>query len=400
MSEILTTDQLEFPDVRQVTKTLFGVGAIALIISFLGYFLDNEEFFFSYLTSFVFFASIALGALFFVMLQHLTRATWSLALLRIPESIIANIAALALFIIPVFLGLHSLYEWTHAPHGAHAELLAHKQAFLNIPFFIIRQIIYFSLWGFLGWRLYRMSLEMDRTGDWGLQTLMRRTSGPGMFLFAITMAFAGFDWLMSLDYAWYSTIFGVYFFAMSVQALYAVLVLAVLYMWKKGLLTDIIKKAHLYDLGEQLLGFTVFYAYIAFSQFLLIYYANIPEETLWYVERLNGGYEFLGYFYMFSRIAIPFFILLNKKPKMNPKVVGSVAGLIVFSHLVEIYWIVMPALHAHSLHFSWMLIPCLIGLGCIFCGLFFYRFGKGKMVPVNAPKLKESLHNHEHFTEK
>lgn len=161
------------------------------------------------------------------------------------------------------------------------------------------------------------------------------------------------------------------------------------------MLNNIIKKAHLYDLGEQLLGFTVFYAYIAFAQFLLIYYANIPEETLWFVERLNGGYEYLGYFYMVSRIAIPFFVLLNKTPKSKPKIVGSVAGLIVFSHLVEIYWIIMPALHAHSLHFSWLMIPCLIGLGSIFAGFFFYRFGKSFMVPVNAPQLKESLHEHE-----
>ncbi len=394
MSESLVKDELEYPDSRGIIKTLSGIGAIALIISFIGYFLAPDAFFFSYLTSYVFWASIALGALFFVMLQHLTRSTWSLALMRIPESISANILIWALFLIPVLFGLHSLYNWTHAPAGSHAELLAHKKAFLNTPFFIIRQIIYFTIWGFLGWRLYRISLELDRTGDWGLQTLMRRTSGPGMFLFAITMAFAGFDWLMSLDYAFYSTIFGVYFFAMSIQALFAVLILAVIFLWKKGLLTNIIKKAHLYDLGEQLFGFTIFYAYIAFAQFLLIYYANIPEETLWFIHRLENGYEYLGYFYMFSRIAIPFFVLLNKGPKSKPKVVGSIAGLIIFAHLVEIYWIVMPALN-HHLFFNWLIIPSLIGLGCIFTAFFFYRFSKSYMVPINAPKLEESLHDHE-----
>lgn len=398
MNHTLTKDELKFSESRSLTKTLFGVGIVALIISFIGYFLDSEAFFFSYLTSYVFFASLALGALFFILLQYLTRATWSLALIRIPEAISSNIFIWALFLIPVLFGLHSLYEWTQplSSAGAHAELLAHKKRFLNIPFFIVRQVIYFTIWGFLGWRLYRISIEMDRTGDWGLEVLRRRTSGPGMFLFAITMAFASFDWLMSLDYTWYSTIFGVYFFAMSVQAVFCLLILAVIFFWKKGYLSHVIKKAHMYDLGEQLLGFTVFYAYIAFAQFLLIYYANIPEETVWFIERLSGGYQWLGYFFMICRIPLPFFILLNKDPKSNPKVVGSVAALILFSHLVELYWLIMPAFHAHSLHFTWLIIPCLVGLGCMFAGFFFYRFGKELMVPVNAPQLEESLHSHEH----
>lgn len=398
MDQTFTKDQLEFSESKGLSKTLFSVGIVALIISFVGYFLDSEAFFFSYLTSYVFFASLALGALFFIMLQYLTRATWSLALIRIPETISSNIAIWAIFLIPVLLGLHTMYEWTQPVTSAvaHPELLAHKKRFLNIPFFLIRQAIYFTIWGFLGWRLYRTSIEMDRTGDWGLNTLMRRTSGPGMFLFAITMAFAGFDWLMSLEYSWYSTIFGVYFFAMSVQAIYCVLILAVIYFWKKGYLNNIVKKAHMYDLGEQLLGFTVFYAYIAFAQFLLIYYANIPEETHWFIERLTGGYQYLGYFFMICRIPLPFFILLNKDPKSKPKIMGSVAALILFSHLVELYWIVMPAFHAHSLHFTWLIIPCLVGLGCIFAGFFFYRFGKELMVPVNAPELQDSLHKHEH----
>lgn len=394
MSKHHTTDNLDYPSDLNLQKPLFAVGIVALIASFVGYFLDHDQFFFSYLTSFSFYSSIALGALFFVMLQHLTRSHWSVVLRRIPESISANLPIWALFIIPVLLGMHSLYHWTHADALAHDPVLQGKEPYLNTTFFIIRQIIYFAVWGFLGWRMHRKSVEMDKTGDWGLQTLLRRTSGPGIFVFALTLAFASFDWLMSLDPHWYSTMFGVYFFAMAFQSMFAVLILAVVFFWKKGLLKNTLQKSHLYDLSVQLFGFTVFYAYIAFSQFLLIYYANIPEETVWFLERLNGGYEYLAYFYLFGRFVIPFIVLLPKKSKSNPAIASSIAGLILVSHLVELYWIVMPVLNPHGFHFSWMVITSFLGLGGIFFGLFFNTFSKEQMIPVNDPKIEESLRKH------
>lgn len=394
MSKPKITDTLQFPSDLNVTKSLFGVGVVGLIASGIGYFLEHDQFFFSYLISFTFFSSIALGSLFFVMLQHLTRSEWSAVLRRIPEAISSNMWVWALFIIPIFFGMHSLYHWTHADAVASDPVLQGKQPYLNTPFFIIRQFIYFGLWSFLGYQMYHKSVEMDETGDWGLQTLLRRTSGPGLFFFAITLAFASFDWLMALDPHWYSTIFGVYYFAMSFQGLFAAMILIVIFLWKKGLLTNTIQKGHIYDLGVQMFGFTVFYAYIAFSQFLLIYYANIPEETVWYLERLNGGYEYLAYFYLFGRFVIPFIVLLPKWTKSNLKIVGTISALILFSHLVELYWIVMPVLHHHGLYFDWMTITTFFGLGGIFLGLFFHQFKKNRMVPINDPKLADSLDKH------
>ena len=394
MSDIKITDTLDFPSDLNVTKPLIGVGVVGLIASAIGYFLDHDQFFFSYLVSFSFFSSIALGGLFFVMLQHLTRAHWSVALRRIPESISSNLWIWGLFLIPVLLGMHSLYHWTHADAVAADPVLQGKEPYLNTPFFIIRQVIYFAIWSYLGYKLYNASVEMDKTENWGLQTLMRRMSGPGMFLFGITLAFASFDWIMSLDPHWYSTMFGVYYFAMSFQALFAVMILIVFFLWSKGLLTTTLKEGHIYDLSVQMFGFTVFYAYIAFSQFLLIYYANIPEETLWYLERLDHGYEYLAYFYLFGRFVIPFVLLLNKTVKTNFKLVASVSILILLSHLVELYWLVMPVLDHHAVPFSWMDIAIFFGLGGIFFGLFFYRFKQQKMIPVKDPKLAESLNKH------
>ncbi len=394
MSKPKITDTLTFPSDLNLTKSLFGVGIVGLLASGIGYFLEHDQFFFSYLVSFSFFSSIALGSLFFVMLQHLTRSEWSAVLRRIPEAISSNIWIWAFFIIPIFFGMHSLYHWTHADAVANDPVLQGKEPYLNTTFFIIRQFIYFGLWSFLGYQMYSKSVEMDETGNWGIQTLLRRTSGPGLFFFAITLAFASFDWLMALDPHWYSTIFGVYYFAMSFQGLFAALILIVLFLWKKGLLTDTIKKGHIYDLGVQMFGFTIFYAYIAFSQFLLIYYANIPEETLWYLERLNGGYEYLAYFYLFGRFVIPFVVLLPRWTKSNLKIVGTISALILVSHLVELYWIVMPVLHHHGFHFDWMIITSFLGLGGIFFGLFFHRFKQNKMVPINDPKLGDSLNKH------
>ena len=394
MSKPKITDTLDFPSDLNVTKSLFGVGIVGLLATGVGYFLDHDQFFFSYLVSFSFFSSIALGSLFFVMVQHLTRSEWSAVLRRIPETFSSYFWIWGLFIIPILFGMHSLYHWTHADAVAADPVLQGKEPYLNTTFFIIRQVIYFALWSFLGYRLYKKSVAMDETGDWGLQTLLRRTSGPGLFFFAITLAFASFDWIMSLDPHWYSTIFGVYYFAMSFQGLFAALILIIFFLWQNNLLTNTIQKGHIYDLGVQMFGFTVFYAYIAFSQFLLIYYANIPEETVWYLERLSGGYEYLAWFYLFGRFIIPFVVLLPKGPKSNYKIVGSIAVLILVSHLVELYWLVMPVLNHHGFHLNWMTITSFIGLGGIFLGLFFYKFKQNKMVPINDPKLGDSLNKH------
>lgn len=394
MSKPTITDTLEFPSDLNVTKSLFGVGIVGLLATGVGYFLDHDQFYFSYLLNFSFFSSIALASLFFVMIQHLTRSEWSAAIRRIPEAISSNFWIWGLFIIPIFFGMHSLYHWTHADAVAADPVLQGKEPYLNTTFFIIRQVIYFAVWSFLGYRLYNKSIEMDDTGNWGIQTLLRRMSGPGLFFFAITLAFASFDWIMSLDPHWYSTIFGVYYFAMSFQGLFATLILIIFFLWKNELLTNTIQKGHIYDLGVQMFGFTVFYAYIAFSQFLLIYYANIPEETVWYLERLQGGYEYLAIFYLFGRFVIPFVLLLPKAPKSNYKIVGGVSVLILVSHLVELYWLIMPVLNHHGFHLNWMTITSFVGLGGIFLGLFFYRFKQEKMVAINDPKLGESLNKH------
>lgn len=390
------TDSVQLPAQLDASKTFYGIGVVGLIASGVGFFLNKDQFFFSYITSFTFFTSIALASLILIMIHHITKSSWGAVIRRIPESFSSNLGIWAVFMIPVLLGMSSLYHWTHPDYVAGDPIMEGKIPYLNTPFFVIRQFIYFGIWGFLGYKLHKVSIEMDRTNDWGLTTLLRKVSAPGILIFALTVAFASFDWLMSLDAHWFSTMFGVYFFAMSIQALFPVIILLVFWLNKNDVLNNTISKSHIYDLGAWLFGFTIFYAYIAFSQFLLIYYANIPEETLWFYHRLEGSWEFFTFSLLIGRFILPFILLLNRDTKHSRKILGFVAVLVLTMHFIELHWIVMPVLHHHGMELSWLDITTFLGLGGIFMGLFFTKFKKHNIVPVNDPQLADSLDKHYH----
>ncbi len=389
-------DSVQFPAQKDATKALYGVGVVGLIASAVGYFLNADQFFFSYLTSFTFFTSFALAGLILVKIHHITKSSWGAVIRRIPESLFAKLWIWALFFIPILLGLSNLYSWTNTEYVADDPIMLGKVPYLNEPFFLIRQILYFSIWGFFGYKLHQVSLKMDRTRDWGLTVLLRKLSAPGILIFSLTVAFASFDWLMSLDAHWFSTMFPVYFFSMSIQAVFAFIILFIFWMHKNGMLKNTIEKAHIYDLGAWFFGFTVFYAYIAFSQFLLQYYANIPEETLWFYFRMEGSWAIITYMLLFGRFVIPFFLLLNRDTKHNKTLLIITSVLVLVMHYIEFIWIIMPVLHGEGFSISWIDVTTFIGLGGIFMGMFFQTFKNNNMIPVNDPYLPDSLHKEYH----
>lgn len=389
------TDSLEFPSESRLPQISFGLGAAGLITSALGYFLNADQFFFSYIVSFTFFTGIALASLVMIMIHHVTKSSWGTVIRRIPEVFASNLWIWSIFFIPIFFGIHNLFHWSHPelidPSSTHFDtILGGKAGYLNVTFFIIRQFIYFLIWGYLGHKLYKTSIDLDNTGDWGITVLMRKISAPGIVLFSLSIAFASFDWLMSLDPHWFSTMFSVYFFSIIFQALFPVLILIVLLLHRMGLLTNTIRPVHIYDLGAWFFAFTVFYAYIAFSQFMLIYYANIPEETLWFYYRLEGGYQYILYGTLILRFMLPFFVLLNRESKKNNTLLIFTSVVVLFIHYFEIYLIAMPALSA-ELNLSWMDLATFVGLGGMFFGLFFNKFKKQSMVPKNDPTMEECL---------
>jgi len=367
------------------------IGVVALLLSGVGLLLQRERFFYSYLTAVVFWATIGTGALFFVMLHHLVSARWSVVLRRLTENLMALLPVMAILFIPLFFGIHSLYHWSHPEAVAQNSLLQHKAGYLNTPFFIIRTVLYFGIWAILSWRLLKVSVEQDHQPGETLTARMKRLSAAGMVLFAFTLSFAGFDWIMSMQASWYSTIFGVYVFSGSVLAILAALTLVAIYLHERGILTEAITAEHYHDLGKLLFGFTIFWAYIAFSQLLLIWYANIPEETQWYRLRWEDpSWRMVSIIILFGHFVVPFLALITRAAKRNVKILKGVALWLLFMHFVDIYWLILPN-YGQQVDLSWMDLTTVVGVGGIFVWYFWKQAAKRPLIPANDPRLQESV---------
>jgi hypothetical protein len=372
-------------------KRALVVGIIGLVLGLAGFFIDRGHFFHSYLIAFVFWLSLARGGLFFTMLHHLIGATWSVVLRRFSENIMSTFIFLAIFIIPILLGIGELYRWSHADLVAGDELLIGKTPYLNIPFFIIRAIIYFMVWVLLARSLYRLSIAQDRENAEGGPAGMKRISAPGMVLFAITLTFAAFDWLMSLNASWYSTAFGVYIFAGSVLSALAFITLTAIYLRGKGLLTDVITFEHYHDLGKLLFTFVVFWGYIAFAQYFLIWYGNIPEETQWFRNRWGGWWQFITLLIVFGHFVLPFVVLISRGAKRSLPVLTVMGFWLLFIHWVDLYWVVMPAHPEHAISALWIDVALMAGIGGMFLWFFWRRMTSAALVPIKDPGLEASI---------
>lgn len=357
---------------------------------------------FSYLWAFAAVLGLALGALGFVLIDHSVRAQWSTVVRRIAETMIASLPLFAVLFVPIAtLGFHSLYAWTHETD----EILEKKRWFLTSGFFMARAGFYFVVWGGLGTLLHRLSVRQDSLGhdlaarDAVTHTL-RKVSAIGIFLWALTLSFAAIDWLMSLQPHWYSTIFGLYYFAASILSFFAFMTLVAMGLQKAGLLKDAITTEHYHDLGKYVFGFTVFWAYIAFSQFILIWYANIPEETEFYMVRMEGGWHAISYALPVLHFGVPFFFLLSRHMKRNRTMLAIACVWTLVMHLVDMYWLVLPTSGGHGAHahlaLSWTDFTALIGIAGAFLAVFGLFLKKNAVVCINDPRLEDSL-AHENF---
>jgi hypothetical protein len=350
-----------------------------------------RRFFFAYLVNFAFVLSLALGALYFVLLHHLTHSGWSVVVRRIGEALSGALPLLALLVIPVLLGLKELYPWSRSA-GAAADHVVHgKAAFLNAPFFIARCAVYLAAWIVMARYFFRRSLLQDSSGDARLTLQMERRAGPAMVLFGITLTFASIDLVMSLDPAWYSTIFGVYYFAGCVVGIYALLTAAVFTLQRSGFLRNAVTVEHYHDLGKLLFGFVVFWAYIGFSQYMLIWYANIPEETAWLARRQDHGWGWVGLLLLFGHFLLPFLALISRAPKRRPRVLTAVAVWMLAMHWVDIYWLVMPAGNPGSPVPHLVDLTLLVALGSLFLAGAAFALRGRSLVPERDPRLEESL---------
>lgn len=373
---------------RDVIALVTVVGCAASVA---GYFANPQRFFASYLTAFVFALTVVLGALFFVMMQHMTGAVWSVTVRRLAENVMTAMPVIAVLFVPVALGLHSLYEWTHAEAVASNEILRGKAGYLNEPFFLLRAAAYLAIWTLIAWRLRRISLAQDANGGSAAVHAARRWSAPGLLLWMVTGTLMSFDWIMSLDPHWYSTMFGVYVLGGGVLAFFALLTVIALWLRRAGLLEDAIHGEHYHDLGKWLFALTVFWGYIAFSQYMLIWYANLPEETIWYKHRFTGTWMWASAALLAGRFLIPFNALLPRAAKRNLTWLGAMAVWILAMHYVDIYWLVMPVFHPHGVAPHWMDAAALAGVSGIVAWVFWGQLKQDAMVPVGDFRLSQAL---------
>ena len=363
------------------------IGAILLAVpAVLG---DWHDFLKSYLVCFAFFLSISLGGLFFVLLQHLTGASWSVVVRRLAEAIAANALLLAVLFLPIVAGMDTLYEWMHPAENDH--LLHGKHAWLNPTFWLIRVVVYFGVWALSARWLLSMSVKQDETGDPALTTRLQKRSPLLMVLYALTVTYGAFDILMSLDPHWYSTIYGVYLWSGGLMAFFAFLAMFLFVLQRRGKLNEEVTEEHWHDVGKNLFAWMVFWAYIAFSQYMLIWYANIPEETTWYATRQHGEWTTISLILLFGHFLLPFLFMLPRIMKRKPVIVTTFALWLFLMHYVDVYYLVVP--HHGSEHVGFGLNDVLGFLGHL--GLFVagvtYTLSGCALLPEKDPRLAESL---------
>ncbi len=367
------------------------VALISWIAAIAGYFLDPARFFQSYLVGFLFSIFIPLGGLFFLMVMFLTGSAWSVTMRRIVENMVVTLPLGFLLCIPVLLGMTTLYHWAHPGAADHDALLKAKEAFLNPTSFAYRTIIYFLLWSIWATRIYRHSTRQDTTKSLDQMHAISRWSAPGLLMLVLSGTLAAFDWSMSLDPHWYSTIFGLYCFAGGAFAFMATWLLILVALRKKGVLANTVNVEHYHDLGKWMYALTIFWAYIAFSQYLLIWYANIPEETIWFLHRFEGTWSWVSALLLFGHFIIPFLLMSFRSAKRNLKALTWMAVWFLVIQYIDFYWQVMPTFYPHGVAPHWLDIACLVAPASAMGLVFWSKMKAHALMPIGDPRFAQSL---------
>ena len=380
-----------------------------------------ERFFRSYLVAFVFITSLSLGSFFFVFVQHLTRAGWSVTVRRIAEAIASNLIWLWVLFLPILLLVVTghgalLFRWADPDIVSHFS--AGKQAWFSESFWAARAIVCMAIWAGMTWFFFRSSVEQDHTGEPELTVRMQSVAAPAAILFALTSTLAIIDWVMALEPRWFSTMFGVYFFSASCCGAFAFLILVIHLLKRTGRLTHSISIEHIQDLGKLLFAFgIVFWAYIAFSQYMLIWYANIPEETIFFMTRQMGGWQWVSLLLIVGHFFGPFLAIMSRHMKRHTAILAAAAVWMLAMHYLDLYWLAMPRVpmelleisgtlgqlkqavesapvgEASPVGYGWHLLDltCLIGLLGLYVAVTAWRLRNVSLVAVHDPRLPEAL---------
>ena len=377
-------------------RTVALVGGVLLsALLVLGAFIDRAQFFHAYLVGFIFWTGISIGSLALLMLQHLTGGAWGLIIRRVLEASTRTLPLILLLFVPVVVGLNQIYPWTNRAEMDQVPTLHEKAAhYLNPPFFIGRALVYFAIWSLLALLLNWLSLQQDRTADANLKKRVQMVSGPGLGILILTITFASIDWVMSLEPAWSSTIYGLIFVASWSLSALAFGILMMSWLSRREPMNAVIQTSHFHDWGNLLLALVMLWTYFAFSQYLIIWSGNLPEETVWYVARKHGGWGAIALGIVILQFVFPFLTLLSRAAKKSPQKLALLAVLILAMRVVDVIWLIEPTYNREQFHLSWMDIVAPVAMGGLWLATFAWQLQKRSLVPINDPQLEQALEAH------
>lgn len=383
------SDQLPrvFGQLRNIAVVLAVSGGLGACVA---WWTDPTEFYRGWVFGYMFTLSFPLGMVGLLMLHHLTGGAWGFVIQRILEAGARTVWVMPLLFVPLAVGAPELYHWLH-PEAAHDHLLQHKSPYLNQPFWLGRAALYFAAWIGLAWSLTHPSKRLEETADGGWVHWLVKISGPGMVLYFLTMTFAAFDWAMSLEPHWFSTIYGLIFVEAQALSAMALTLVVLNFARRQTQLGEVATVERIHDLGKIQFALVALWAYLNFSQFVIIWYANVPEEAVWYAHRTQGGYQHLAFLLVFGQFALPFLLLLTRQTKRHMVTLTSIAGLLLVMRLVDLYWQLMPT-ENHlelKLHFAHVAAP--LGLFGLWAVVFLWQLGRRSLRVERDPRWMEKL---------
>jgi len=384
----------DVPALSRLQNWALVVGFWGLGAGIVGWFFNPTQFFRSWLIGVLFCLGLSMGSLALLMLQHMSGGQWGLVGRRVFEAASRTLPLVALAAVPLLFGLPSLFKWARPELVSVDHILQAKAPYLNVPFFIGRAVLYFAVWLLCAWLLNRWSAAQDR-GEVAIRpadTLrFRQVSAPGLLAYFITMTFASVDWIMSLDPHWYSTIFGLLLVVGQGLSGLALVIIILSLLSTTPPYATYLQPRHFLDLGKLLLAFVMLWAYFAFSQFLIIWAGNLPEEIPFYVERLNHGWQYVSAVVLFGHFVLPFVLLLSRDLKRRPRLLAKVAALVLVMRLIDLVWLVGPMFEHEGFPIHWMDVALPLGLAGVWLFVFARNLRSRALLPLNDPFFKEAF---------
>jgi hypothetical protein len=384
----------DVPALARLQQRALIVGVLGLAAGAAGAALNPDQFFRSWLIGFLVCLGLSMGSLGLLMMQHMSGGQWGLVGRRVFEAASRNLPYVALLFVPLLFGLPRLYSWAR-PEAVRADhILQIKSLYLNVPFFIVRAVLYFVIWIGCSWLLNKWSAAQDR-GELGVRPedtgRFRAVSAPGLILYVVLMTFASTDWVMSLDAHWFSTIFGFILVAGQGLAGFALVIVVLSMLTTTEPVATYLNKRHFLDLGKLLLAFVMLWAYFSFSQFLIIWSGNLPEEIPFFAERLRGGWQYVSTLLLLGHFALPFVLLLSRDLKRRPRLLAQVAIIVLVMRYVDVLWLVEPMFGHEGFPVHWMDVALPAGLVGVWFFLFVRHLRSRPLLPLNDPFFKEAF---------